>query len=293
MQAVCDSTSRRISDRRHAPAHPVCRGIAVTRRRGFTLIDVLVSVFVVSLLIGLLVPVLGEARVAAERVVCASNVRQIGLGTALYADDYGEYMPPTIYDGTYLPESARFMSTYRSQVAPTESNTLRVGSKWLIKNATFNREGWDGLGLLFSGEYVPVAETFYCPAHDGDEQIEAYAEAWAMGEGHIRGNYQYRGVGPNGERRLSMIEPETTAIISDSLRTLGEFSHVVGCTVMTANLAVKWQPDTEGLITSTIPPTLSYKDGLPLTFNAHKFRFPIQQSWETVDQLLGRPGWKR
>ena len=55
--------------------------------RGFTLIELLVSIAIIAILIGILLPALGQARNIAQAVICTTNVRQMGLGATLYAQD--------------------------------------------------------------------------------------------------------------------------------------------------------------------------------------------------------------
>src|SRR5439155_11108828 len=62
-------------------------------RRGFTLVELLVVVAVLALLAGLLFPVLSQARHAARRSACVSNLRQLGAAFAMYAGDYDETLP--------------------------------------------------------------------------------------------------------------------------------------------------------------------------------------------------------
>lgn len=63
----------------------------LVNRRAFTLIELLVVVGIVGLLGALLLPALKQSRDAARRATCSSNLRQMGLATTLYLDDYRRY----------------------------------------------------------------------------------------------------------------------------------------------------------------------------------------------------------
>ncbi|MEQ9460348.1 MAG: prepilin-type N-terminal cleavage/methylation domain-containing protein [Phycisphaeraceae bacterium] len=62
-------------------------------QRGFTLIELLVVISIIALLIGILLPALGSARGAARNLACLSNIRQWGIGNAIFTEDYKGLMP--------------------------------------------------------------------------------------------------------------------------------------------------------------------------------------------------------
>ena len=59
----------------------------------FTLIELLVVVAIIALLTSILVPSLNEARELAQQVVCLSNLKQLGLASAMYAMENNDRLP--------------------------------------------------------------------------------------------------------------------------------------------------------------------------------------------------------
>lgn len=77
-------------------------------RRGFTLIEMLVVVAIISFLAAILFPVFARARENARRASCLSNLKQLGLAMVMYTQDYDETYPysyryPSYWVNTIIP----------------------------------------------------------------------------------------------------------------------------------------------------------------------------------------------
>jgi len=67
----------------------------VSRKAGFTLVELLVVIGIIALLISILLPSLNKAREAANRVKCAANLKQIGNALTLYGNENDGSFPRT------------------------------------------------------------------------------------------------------------------------------------------------------------------------------------------------------
>ena len=69
------------------------RNRTVRSIRAFTLIELLVVIAIIAILAAILFPVFAQAREKARQTSCLNNLKQIGLGATMYAQDYDENLP--------------------------------------------------------------------------------------------------------------------------------------------------------------------------------------------------------
>jgi type II secretory pathway pseudopilin PulG len=217
----------------------ISRAVGATRR-GFTLLDVLVSIAVIALIISLILPSMSMVTEAGRRVVCQSNLRQIGTGLLQYAEANNGLLAPSVFLQA---------GPGRSAAEPQAMIALRLDEE---KRQT--PDGWDGLGILYSTEIVDAPKVFYCPSHRGDLRYVSQADAWRTPALEVISNYQYRGQGPNvGAARPEMpnpmtrflyeIDPSSTSLIADALRSREDANHPMGLNFFRADLTIRWYND--------------------------------------------------
>ncbi|MGL4465391.1 MAG: DUF1559 domain-containing protein, partial [Planctomycetia bacterium] len=106
----------------------------MNRRRGFTLVEVLVVVGLIGLLLALLLPALQQAREAANRAACAANLKQIGVAINAYVEVHGLYPTSCMASGN-LPDGR----AYGRDSATTHSLILpHLGTEAVYDNINFD-----------------------------------------------------------------------------------------------------------------------------------------------------------
>jgi prepilin-type N-terminal cleavage/methylation domain-containing protein/prepilin-type processing-associated H-X9-DG protein len=130
------------------------------RRSGFTLIELLVVTACLAVLAAILLPVLAQARTQARTAVCASNLRQLGMAFALYAQDADERLPDFHVDP---------LSAARAAQVPYWHDRFCCGLSLMPGQASF---------MTLLGPYVRSPWLAFCPAdmdrNAGGREVTSY-----------------------------------------------------------------------------------------------------------------------
>jgi len=92
------------------------------RKSGFTLIELLVVIAIIAILAAILFPVFAQARERARAISCLSNMKQTGLGTLMYVQDYDEDFPINLY----LGNGSTCIMTFYQEIQPYQKNSQIV-----------------------------------------------------------------------------------------------------------------------------------------------------------------------
>ena len=142
---------------------------------GFTLVELLVVIAIISILAGMLLPVLEEAREKARQIDCLSDLKQIGVSTMMYANDHDGWLPLAMIQST--GHNAWILLTYPGLWAKMDlrlldcaSDTTRTpsvdfweyawrvyGDGYINQGVLWNKQiGWLNAGGGWAGYFVSV-----------------------------------------------------------------------------------------------------------------------------------------
>ncbi|MBI4023843.1 MAG: type II secretion system protein [Verrucomicrobia bacterium] len=99
--------------------------------RAFTLIELLVVVAIIAVLAAMLLPALKNAKEMSKGIVCMNNLKQIQVAIETYANDYAEYYPVKMYQGTTTLDPADPGMNYMTTIYPADADGGNGYQCWL------------------------------------------------------------------------------------------------------------------------------------------------------------------
>lgn len=99
-------------------------------KRAFTLIELLVVIAIIAILAAILFPVFAQAKEAAKRAACLSNVKQIGVATNLYLQDYDDTFATIRSDADSIPLYIPYVKSYEAFLCSDRTDTKSSGTDY-------------------------------------------------------------------------------------------------------------------------------------------------------------------
>lgn len=135
----------------------LCKEYRQNRSASFTIIELLVAIFITSLLASIIYPILFKFRERARQYACASNIRQLDLAMAQYCQDNDDKLPGAYYGGYGAGDKRGGWIAYSAYPANVGVAHFDVG-----------------LGTIYP--YVKNLEVYICPDDpDGKFDHNSYA----------------------------------------------------------------------------------------------------------------------
>jgi len=126
---------------------------------GFTLLELVVSIGIISILIGLSLPALSGVKGEAEQVVAASRMRQVSLLLVQHVQSHGERLPE-LWEPVYTPTLA--------QAQHLALGGVEHRGQWWSNSYTY----------YYAFDSPPPEEVLRAPGHRGPKAVESEGELW-------------------------------------------------------------------------------------------------------------------
>ncbi len=191
------------------------------KRKAFTLIELLVVIAIISILAAILFPVFARARENARRVSCVSNLKQIGLGVVMYAQDNdGRYPMASNTDGSgrrWPDYIYPYVKSAQIFICPSVNSTdvAARGPAWATTPTPTGPTG-NYFGYGYNYQYLGNSRTpsrANFPFTATDSAVSAPAQTVAIAD--------TSGVGTTGTSGVYIIDPPALVYYADGLTARG------------------------------------------------------------------------
>ncbi len=259
-------------------------------RKGFTLVELLVVIAIIGILAGLLLPAIQQAREAARRMSCSSNIRQFGI--AMLGYDYSYKKIPGLTVGVFLTNPNAGTVTNTAGVENRFSGLVgllpfmeqqalytRIDSGYTAKNGTGGSVTYGPYGQMiapspayfapWTGQYHPSASQvgfFRCPSDPG-RKTQAYGSLGRLNYGFSLGD-TCRGINDaninqdHSRGMFSIAQQQILAACTDGTSNTVMFGEIASpASPLTGNIASAKEPRVQGqnihmaLVAPTTTPT--------------------------------------
>ncbi len=238
-------------------------------RRAFTLIELLVVIAIIAILAAILFPVFAQAKEAAKKTACLSNLKQVGLGAVMYGGDNDDTLFPWSYG--YSDADGAYWTRY-----------------WFADTANGKKPKFSE-GYL--GPYMKTGPLVDCPSASAltttDTKPVAYGANWYL----FLNVKAPAGQNPSIVVSFTQVEnPVETIFVGDAAQYLGPGAAPIRCEFLSPMIGpfdylharhggesanVNWMDGhAKSLKPSYLGPSMSLTDGMKAAKIGYPFKFP-------------------
>ncbi len=182
------------------------------KKKGFTLVELLVVIAVIAILAALLLPVLQEAIEKAKQATCMANLKQLGVALYMYENDNNGFIPPLGAMGNSSSGWCYFDNS-------TAGDKIRTTPNYISALAMYVQYKWDVFQC--SKAYRPCwwGDGYYPAGASNRIALNRYTSNMFLAYTNIQGQGFFTDDRPNWGGKLSRVRNPVNKIF------LFEFSH--------------------------------------------------------------------